>query len=330
MYFIGEGTQKTARGGKSVYETIDSFKFVQIGEVVSVDDPFYLGRIQVRIKGSRSRGGDDGILDADLAWAFPLIPKFVSTQPQPKEAVFIFVFGKDKQHADRLYLGPIISQPQQLAFDPLYITAMAGFTFGSTKPQVSVATIPQLKGVFPDPADVSIQGRYNTDITQKTNEIVLRAGKFETVAISGNNPFPFIYNTKTQGYIQIKNDVVTVPKTDQQDEEKGSVTNIVSNKINLLTHKDGSPRFDLTNSDNLISDAELANILDAAHQLPYGDIVLQYLILMKEALFAHVHNGNGNPATDLTASGNKQALADFKSKADDLEKQMLSKNIRIN
>src|ERR1035437_7490341 len=159
MYFIDEGTAKTARGGKSVYETIDNFKLAQIGEVVNVDDPNYLGRIQVRIKGPRSRGGDDGVLDTDLPWAFPLLPKFFGGQPKPKEAVFIFVFSKEKKHADRLFLGPIISQPQQLNFDPLYITALAGFSFGSTIPKVSVATIPQLKGIFPDPSDVSIQGR---------------------------------------------------------------------------------------------------------------------------------------------------------------------------
>jgi len=330
MYFLDEGTVKTARGGKSAYESIDSSKLTQIGEVISVDDPNYLGRIQVRIKGPRSRGGDDGILDADLPWAFPLLPKFFGGQPKPKEAVFIFVFSKEKQHVDRLFLGPIISQPQQLNFDPLYITALAGFSFGNATPKVSVATIPQLKGIFPDPSDISIQGRYNTDITQKTNEVVLRAGKFESAKETTNSPFPFVYNTKTQGYIQIKNDVVVVPKSDQQSEEKGTVTNIVSSKINLLTHKNGNPRFNLTNPDNLISDDELATILEEAHQMVYGDLLLEYLRLLKDAFFVHVHNGSGAPPTDLTASGNKLALASFKARADDLEQQMLSKNIRIN
>jgi hypothetical protein len=46
-------------------------------------------------------------------------------------------------------------------------------------------------------------------------------------------------------------------------------------------------------------------------------------------LYGHVHNGSGNPATDLTADGNKQALAIFKSKADELEKQMLSKTYAL-
>ena len=75
---------------------------------------------------------------------------------------------------------------------------------------------------------------------------------------------------------------------------------------------------------------ELNKILVEAHQVPFGDVLLEYLILMKDALLNHVHNGSGNPATDLTVSGNKQTVALFKSKANDLEKSMLSKNVRIN
>jgi hypothetical protein len=330
MYFLDEGNNKIARGEKSPFETTDKYRNLELGEVISIDDPNYLGRIKVRIKGTRSRGGDDGILDENLPWCVPMIPKFFASQPQVSEAVFIFTFGRDRQHADRMYIGPIISQPQQLKFDPFYVTALGGFTFAAEAPKVSVATIPELKGVFPNPEDISIQGRYNTDITQKTNEIILRAGKFETVTPTGNNPFPFKFNAKTQGYIQIKNDTVIKKQTDQQPEEKGTITNIVANKINLLTHKDGAPRFDLTNQDNLISDDEMESILADAHQLPFGDILLQYLRLLKDALFLHVHNGNGNPATDLALSGNKPALSIFKLKADELENQMLSKNIRIN
>jgi hypothetical protein len=36
-------------------------------------------------------------------------------------------------------------------------------------------------------------------------------------------------------------------------------------------------------------------------------VLLEFKVI-KEALFSHVHNGNGNTATDLTSSGNKQAL----------------------
>jgi len=309
-----------------------SFQLIEIGEVVLIDDPYLLGRIKVKIKGPASKGGDDNILDVnspELAWAFPLMPKAFSSPPKVGEAVFIFVFGKDRQHSDRMYIGPIISQPDKLNLDERYTTALRGFTFSSIKPNVSINDIPELKGVFPDITDVSVQGRYNTDITQKTNEILIRAGKFEVSPVNNENPYPFKFNSKTQAYIQIKNDVVISP-LGSQTQEKGSVTNIVASKINLITHANGSPRFNVTNQTDLISSEEMANILDQAHQLPFGDVLLEYLILMKEALFYHVHNGSGNAPTDLTISGNKQALAAFKSKANELEKSMLSKNIRIN
>lgn len=313
MYFLN--------GRKNLYDALHYQQNVQLGEVVSVDDPNYLGRIKVRIKGPYSKGGDDGIIDNDLPWCTPLIPKFVSTQPKVKEAVFVFVFSDEKMHVDRLYMGPLISQPQQLDFDPFYTSALRGFAFGSQTPNVSVSSIPQLKGVFPDPQDVSIQGRYNTDITQKRNEIVIRAGKFEAYTPDKVNPFNFAFNANTQGFIQIKNDVPIADK-EAKSTSLGTVTNIMSNKINLLTHKGGSPRFNL-NQDNLISDEEMARILEEAHQLPFGDVLLEYLILMKNALFFHVHNGNGNPASGVS-------LVQFREKAEALEKAMLSKNIRIN
>lgn len=325
MYFSQDGTNKLNRGEKNVYDNLSSFKYLKYGEVVSITDEFGLGRIKVRIKGSQTAGGDDGVPNDKLPYATPMIPKFLSTYPKIGEAVWVFVFDKSRQHNDRLFIGPIISQLNKLNKDNALTTAFAGFSFGPVGPSVNVNTIPELKGVFPDLEDVSIQGRYNTDITQKNNEIILRAGKFETVPSSTTNPFPFQFNAKTQAYIQIKNDVVL-----NNNEGKGTVTNIVANKINLLTHNEGNPRFNLTGQDMLISDSELSRILDEAHQVPFGDVVLEYLILLKEALFAHVHNGNGNTATDLTSSGNKQPLKVFESRAKDLEKSMLSKNIRIN
>lgn len=324
-----DGTNKLSRGVNGTNDSLSSYQYLKIGEVVSVTDELGLGRIKIRIKGSQSSGGDDGVSDSDLPTAFPMIQKHIHSNPKVGETVWVFVLGKAKQHVDRLYIGPIISQLDKLNFDSGRTTALAGFSFGPVSPKVNVKTIPQLNGIFPNYEDVSIQGRFNTDITQKTNEIVLRAGKFESSKPSTQNPYPFQFNTKTQAYIQIKNDVVLTPK-ESENNERGSVTNIVANKINLITHKEGSPRFNVTDQNNLITDDELAKILEEAHQVPFGDVLIEYLKLLKEALFAHVHNGNGNPATDLASSGNKQALATFKSKAEDLEKSMLSKNIRIN
>ena len=258
------------------------------------------------------------------------MPKHLNVTPKVGEVVWIITLGKDNQHADRLYIGPIVSQLPYLEEDPFLYSALAGFTFGPQGPNVNPTQIPEMKGIFPDPQDVSIQGRYNTDITQKDGEIVIRAGKFNVTTPTATNPYGMVFNANTQGFIQIKNDVIVIPAKDNQSQVLGSVTNVVASKINFITHANGNPRFNVTNQDNLISDDDLAKILAEAHQLPFGDILLQYLRLLKDAFLAHVHNGSGNTPTDLTISGNKQSVAIFKTKADALENSMLSANIRIN
>jgi len=334
---------KVVRGGESIYNNLDTYSPIRYGVVKAVESDYGakdtgLGRIKVYIKGPVSTGGDGDTPDNQLSptelnnlpWCFPLLPKHLSVQPKIGEVVWVITLSKENQHADRLYIGPIISQLPLLDKDPFQYTALGGFTFGTQTPKINPNQITELNGVFPRSEDVSIQGRYNTEITQKKNEIVLRAGKFELSTPNENNPYSFKFNSKTQAYIQIKNDVVISPKTNLSDEKKGTVTNIVANKINLITHDGGSPRFNTTNPTDLISNEELAEILKGAHQVPFGDVLLEYLILLKDAVFNHVHNGSGNPATDLTTTGNKQSIAAFKAKADDLEKSMLSSNIRIN
>lgn len=338
-------SNKASRGENSVYDNITPNSIIRYGIVKALESDIGpakdsnvngygnrgLGRIKVQILGSISTGGDADTPTDELPWCFPLLPKHLQIQPKVGEAVLVLNFNNQKQHADRLYIGPIISQLPLLNNDPYFYSALNGFSFGFSQPQTNTAQIPELNGVFPKSDDISIQGRYNTEITQRKNEVLIRAGKFvEAPANQNNNPYPFKYNTATQGYIQIKNDVVVNPSTNQQNALRGTVTNIIANKINLITHNDGSPRFNVTDPDVLITDEELARILSEAHQVPFGDVLLQYLRLLKDAFLTHVHNGSGNPPTDLTISGNKQSVAIFKTNADNLENSMLSKNVRIN
>lgn len=317
---------KLIRNLPEISNLADLYKTVQIGIVVSTDDPNGLGRIQVRIAGQANLGGDADTKDEELAWAFPMVSKFFTSQPKIDEAVFILTFSKQKAHSDRLYLGPIISQLDKLKLDRKSSTGLNSFTFASTNPNKAIDTVPALKGVFPKTDDISIQGRYNTDIILRENQILIRAGKFVKSQPNENNPYNIKFNDTTQGYIQIKNDI---PISTGTNNETGSVLNVVANKINLLSHKDGSPRFNLMNQDDQISNEEILNILQNAHPLPFGDLLLQYLILLKNAFLNHVHNNNGIPPTDLTI-GQTLPLKQFKDKAEDLENRMLSKNIRIN
>ena len=337
MYFLDSGTNKFTTNRVDTYNGIKHNQTFSIGEVISVDDPTGMGRIKVYVNGSSARGGDNelpnirdnnnNIIPASLPWAMPINSMF-SSQPKIGEAVIVFNLDNTKPFVDRIYFGPIISQPQNLNNEPYNFSPLNGLTASNKEPDKSVFDIKELReGVFPKGDEVSIQGRFNTDITQKNNEIIIRAGKFES---SNENQFKIAFNSKTQAFIQIKNDVSFQGIGDDNNEiESGTVTNIVASKINLLTHKNGSPIINLNPTD-LISNEQLKKILTEAHQLPFGDVLLEYLRLLKDAIFYHVHNGNGNPSTDLTGEGNSSSIAVLKSKADDLEKRMLSQNIRIN
>jgi len=321
--------QKYITNQKPVLSEVNKVKTVQLGEVISVDDPYSLGRIKVRIPGVANLGGDEGTKDSDLPWATPMQSKFFNSQPKKGESVFIITFSNQKAHSDRLYFGPIISQLDKLEFDPFNVTAQNLFTFGTTNPNIDITRIPALKGVYPKPDDISIQGRYNTDIILRKNEILIRAGKFVETKANLNNPYTKQFNDATQGFIQIKNNVNLV----RDGQDLGSVTNIVGSKINLITYKDGNPRFNqngnLLNQESQISDEKILEILETAHPLPFGDLLVEYLRLLKNAFLNHVHRYNGTPPTDLTI-GVTLPVKQFNDKAEDLENRMLSKNISIN
>jgi hypothetical protein len=291
-------------GGKNIFDSAPIFDNIFIGKVVSIADEFDGGRIKVRIKGI-----DDKLNDNDLIYAFPLLPKFINILPEVGESVFVFLLKDDNKYDNRMWLGPIISQPQKLKFDPHFHTSTSLLSTGIISPERAPSTLPEAKGVYPDKRNVAIQGRDNTDIILKPKEIVLRAGKFDV----GNN---LKFNKKNLGYIQIKHNVTI----DSENDTKGSVTNIVSNKINLLSH-DGNPRFILNDQENLISSTELEKILTKTQPLVYGNVLLEFIKLFINYAVNHNHAYHGLPPVK---DSNVDDLLKF-----DLNR-LLSENIRIN
>lgn len=335
-------------GKPSNFNFTKSFKNIQLGVVTTVgkvqvntDSEGNRARdvrfnaddhaIRVRIVGSKY---DNKVPDTQLANCFPLMPKHLNVVPKVGEICIIFLFGEDEKFGDRWYMGPIISSPDKLKKDTIDGTATANLAEGTTTPAQEISKVPNARGVYEDPQNVVIEGRDNTDIIQRPGEIIIRSGKFIK-----NNPLQ--YNSKNPGFIQIKSDMkYTEGEGDTQiTREDVTVTNIVSDKINLLGYRDSNPVFGedggLTKVDDkgvaqYITDERLQDIIDNAHPLVFGDTLVEYLKLFRRALADHVHNGNGNPATDRTDNPNGLSLKDFVDKAERLEKEMLSKNIRIN
>lgn len=278
-----------------------------VGVVESNLDPNDAGRIKVRIKGI-----DDHITETQqLSYAFPLLQKFIHVFPKIGETVWVMFPDKENPFMDRLFIGPIISQPQNLNRDPHAISSTAGLDSAFAAPKPAPSTFPESRGVYPKTTDIAIQGRNNSDIIFRDSEIQIRVGKFSEENKNGEVPK---FNIKNPTYIQLK----------QAKSDAGGVVNLVGSKINILSHDGGSPRFNLSDQDNMISNDELARILEKAHPLVFGDLLIEYLNLFKEAFTNHVHPYDGMKPEDLKGGNAKKKFLEF-----DLNK-IISKNIKIN
>lgn len=165
---------------------------IRIGKVVYNIDPKRAGIIKVNIPGIDKLESDDNLIDC-----VPLLPKYLSVMPEVGESVFVFQYEDQegnptsKFHSKRFWIGPIISQPTRLDYDPAE-QSNAIFPDGWT--QLKDPNIEE--GAYGNKDDIILQGRYNTDIIQKDREIWLRAGKFQEGANNKFNP--------GLGYIQLK------------------------------------------------------------------------------------------------------------------------------
>lgn len=166
---------------------------IRVGEVISVLDTTKSGRIKVRITGF-----DDLETDVTLIDCVPLLPKYLSTLPKVGECVFVFQYEykvgtpTTSFKSKRFWIGPLITQPTKLSGED-YNDALSILPDGYKKlkdPNIEL-------GVYGDADDITLQGRYNTDIIQKDRQIWIRTGKFQ----EGN---PRKYNKKDLGFIQLK------------------------------------------------------------------------------------------------------------------------------
>jgi len=308
--FLG-GSIYNKSGGKRLETTIFYY-----GKVVANTDELGANRVKVRIAGI-----DDTITTPDLGYAFPLVQKFVHVVPKIGEMVLVFIPDVKNPHIDRMYVGPIISQPQMLNGDKELFSSTSTLDSGIREPRPSPDTIPENRGVYPSTEDIAIQGRNNSDLIFRDKEAIIRAGQSVLDGVEGEIPK---FNKVDPSYIQLKYDVVLKKGSKKTEEERGSVVNVVGNKINLLTHKDGSPRFVLNDQDSTITEENLLKILNEAHPLVFGDKLLEYLELQRAAFINHVAPYPGMKPQDLAGSNHIDKYLEF-----DLN-SILSKNIRIN
>lgn len=165
-----------------------------MGRCVNSDDPYMLGRIRVypedqniadRLASVYNFNEEkDAWNDNDPFVFLPLLPYFIYQVPKVGELVSVIYTNPEfKTLKGQFYVQGPFSSPTAI-FNENYNSAKTFLDSGiRNRPYPAVKNKngeyynPKTIGVFPEPSDVAILGRNNTDIVLKDNEILIRAGK---------------------------------------------------------------------------------------------------------------------------------------------------------
>ena len=290
---------------------------LRLGEVTNVNDPYGAGRIQVRTTFDNTIAKNE-----DLPFYSPLLPKMLHIVPKVGELVLVLAMAADQFHNSNFYIGPIISQEDKLFFEnKRRATAQlrTGYLNLEENPHLKQGVLPTL---YPATEDIAIEGRKDTGIQLKDEEVRIKAGVKVVNWLGPKN------NTVNPAFISLK----YYPKNDPVKDGFKSTATIVADKINLIGTHTTDPKtsqIPVTQSkdtsqqgkDNLISDAAMKALIESAHKLPYGDKLVEFLDLLRTAFAKHVHPF---PTMAPCNDENMKTVATY-----ELE-NILSDNVRIN
>jgi len=289
---------QTSNPNKKENTSIVRNRTIFYGEVVDTSDETDGGRIRVRIPELDNRTANN-----QLPWSYPLIPKFFHVYPQIGEIVRVLLEDNKFPERSRFWVGSVISQPHRIGYDSKF-TALSTTNLAVTQPEKAPSTFPDADGVYPEKNDIAIVGKVNTDIILKLNEVHIRAGKHENgdvLKLNTDNPASIdMHFEPVQG----------------SEDEYYSNTIIQADKLAIITHE-GNPRFKAAR----VTPEDRVRIFEEGHPIARGDVTVEALRVIIDALLTHIHPYSGIQA-DKTA---------IMKKLEDLQLELiLQKNIVIN
>ena len=290
---------------------------IRFGRVTNINDPHGGGRIQVRTPFDNTIKNND-----ELPYYIPLLPKMLFIKPKVGELVLVFSMEGGEFNNFNYYIGPIISQEDKLFYENSEAAKRlteTGYIGWGHNPRLVEGVTPTL---YPAQDDIAIEGRKDTGIQLKNEEVRIKAG-VKVVGFGGPKN-----NTESPAFISLK----YYPKNDYDSDGFKSTATIVADKINLIgTHTTDPATKEIPvtqnkdmsaeDKDNLISDSAMKELLNKAHQIPYGDKLIEFLDILRVAFAKHVHPF---PTMAPCNDENMKAVATY-----DLE-GTLSDNVRIN
>lgn len=284
---------------------------VRLCEVLSVKDDNAGLRIKVRIDPD---DGDAKYIE-DLPYAYPLLPKILHVNPKVGECVLVILSTQGQTNGNRWFIGPLISQQYMINYDPFKFSSrclLNGQQLANPLPDPSLD--PSNSGTVPEHDDIAIEGRQNSDVILKDNEVRIRCG-FKKAPLAKPED-TLVFNDIDLGYIQMK----YKRSKDVNGNEYASVINVVADRINLLTH-DSINYYSMTDPKSLITDDVQADIQNTAHPLIFGDQLVEFLEKLIRIFKSHTHPFPMDPPC-ITEPDNQILSTDLT--------KMLSQGVRTN
>ena len=283
---------------------------MRLVKVISVDDKNDGKRIKVRFKPEDNRLTDD-----NLPYAFPFLPKIFNIMPKVGECVLAFTIEDDDAFTQRYYIGPVISQDNHMYYEPYEFDSQTMFIGSRISPEAAETTKPDTKGAYPKKEDIAVEGRKNTDIILTEDDVRIRAG---VKLCNEENKRDVKFNDRNSAFIKVKFN----PEEQYADNDKyHSTAAVVADKVLLLGNVPKDGEIITADRDDLISDQKIKELIEKSHELPYGDKLIEFLMMFRDAFINHVHPF---PTKKPCASDEIKNLQNF-----DLT-TLISNSIRIN
>lgn len=298
-----------------------------IGRAIEVKQDEYHGElIKVRLEELDTKRTDD-----QVPYAYPLIPKMIHIKPKRGEGVVVFVNHSGVKGTQRYYMGPVISQPQKFMNEPM-TSGVRLLANAGNNPEESIDNKGISYGTMPEDDDVALLGRKNSDVILSNDEVKIRAG------VRKHDPFgnKVEFNRQSPAFIKLKYHETPLrsegleSKLGEHPNTKSTAT-IYADKINLISPSGDNVGEMETgeNAGDLLSDEKLEKLIQKAHNIPYGDVLCDFLSVFLKMYTMHSHPSPGAPPIN----GDPESVTFYEKYGLDkesLENKLLSKDIKIN
>jgi hypothetical protein len=245
----------------------NEYQIIFPGIVLDDQDPRLLGRIRVMPENEVYRDiiaavtnwneETDIWTEKDPLIFLPLLPFFLSSIPKKGEYVNIIYQNKKFIRQNQFYIQGPFSSPQLTPFE-YYQGAKKNLAAGDRiLPGKSIRNTdgtypePNTRGIFPEPGDNALLGRGNSDMIVKSDEVLIRAGKtnsLSSASIPKENPnrafLQLSYFTQTkqetefETYLELNEKVQAVKKMiiwDIKNLENNVSPNVFNGTVGLYT-----------------------------------------------------------------------------------------------